>query len=399
MKLLKDYSVLELLRTLWVLLTRYLPVYVYVYVIRRICLQLWLITERPTDARDNGYVLFEWLRENHPELRVVYAIRKDSVDYDKVNSLGKVIEFGSYSHWYYYFAASICCDAGWRICAPDPMAVAIMRNILPHRAKRVFLQHGIIKDYMPQGLQPKLKADLFVCGAYPEWEYISKNFGYKHGEVRYIGLARYDRLVDTSEKHRQILFMPTWRANLAHVRDLTATTYYQQISSFLNSTDLCNFLENTDSELIYFLHPAIRQHKHYFESLATDRIRVLNNEDADMQLFICSARMLVTDFSSIYFDFAYQGKPVVYYHFDYEEYRQGHYTEGYFDYDRDGFGPVVHDKPSLISTLKTIVQDGWTLPEPYPHRADRFFPIRDRKNCQRHYDALCELEPNRDSVS
>ena len=42
--------------------------------------------------------------------------------------------------------------------------------------------------------------------------------------------------------------------------------------------------------------------------------------------------MLITDYSSIFFDFGYLNKPVIYSHFDYNEYRANHFRKGYFDY-------------------------------------------------------------------
>lgn len=107
-------------------------------------------------------------------------------------------------------------------------------------------------------------------------------------------------------------------------------------------------MEQNNLELIYFVHPSIRERKRYFEPFANSRIKVLNNEDYDLQKLICSASLLITDFSSIYFDFAYQKKPVIYYHFDYQQYRKEHYSEGYFNYERDGFGPIVYDLQSLV---------------------------------------------------
>ena len=47
------------------------------------------------------YVLFKWLCHNHPEKNVIYAIRKNAADYANVANLGKVIEYGSYQHWYF----------------------------------------------------------------------------------------------------------------------------------------------------------------------------------------------------------------------------------------------------------------------------------------------------------
>lgn len=378
---------------IWDLFTKYLPMYLWV-AITRPNRQCWLITERPTDARDNGYVLFKWLRQNHPEKNVVYAIHKASADYANVKNLGKVIEYGSYLHWYYYFAATVCCDTSWGICCPNSITYLMMRNVLPPHGKRVFLQHGITKDYMSQGRKHKLNADLFVCGAYPEWEYINAKFGYTNKEVRYLGLARFDRLFDISHsmEMRQILYMPTWRANLHDDSRFEQSLYFQKIKEILISADFHRLLEQNRLELVYFVHPTIRDFKRYFEPFANSYIKVLNNEDYDLQKLLCSASLLITDFSSIYFDFAYQNKPVIYYHFDYQDYRKHHYSEGYFSYERDGFGPVVHDLQSLFQNISSIVADGFNIPAAYSHRVERFFPIRDCNNCLRHYEAICELE-------
>lgn len=378
------------------LFAKYIPVSLWV-AITRPRRQCWLITERPTDARDNGYVLFKWLRENHPEKNVIYAIHKDATDYANVSNLGKVIEYGSYKHWYYYFAASVYCDTSWGICCPNAMAYLMMRNILPPRGKRVFLQHGITKDYMPQGRKHKLKADLFVCGAYPEWEYINANWGYHNNEVKYLGLARYDRLRDTSGEMnaKQILYMPTWRANLHGSPYFEQSQYFQKIKEVLTSTALHDILVRNNLELIYFVHPSIREMKRYFEPFSNSRIKVLNNEDYNLQKLICSASLLITDFSSIYFDFAYQRKPIIYYHFDYQQYRKSHYNEGYFNYERDGFGPVVYDLQSLLENVESMVAGGFDTPGFYSCRTERFFPMRDSNNCLRHYEAICELEKSK----
>lgn len=383
----------EMLYGIWDILTKYLPMRMFVSMQHR-HKQCWLITERPTDARDNGFVLFKWLRENHPEVDVVYAINKASEDYQNVRDLGKIIEYGSYQHWYYYFAASICCDTSWGICCPNSMTFLLMRDILPPRSKRVFLQHGITKDYMPQGRQHKLKADIFVCGAYPEWEYISKSFGYKNNEVKYLGFARFDRLIDTSKSEikKQILYMPTWRAYLRDTQHFEKTNYYNKIKEVLTSRSVNGILERNNLELVYFVHPSIRDMKKYFETFADTRIKIYNNEDCDLQKLICSSSLLITDFSSVYFDFAYQGKPVIYYHFDYEEYRAKHYQEGYFSYELDGFGPIVNDCNGLILEINNLIKNAWTVTAEYSQRTNRFFPLRDKLNCHRHFEELCKLD-------
>ena len=55
----------------------------------------WLVCEDRNEARDNGYWLFKYIREHHPEIKVAYAINKKAPDYAKVKDLGKIISFGS----------------------------------------------------------------------------------------------------------------------------------------------------------------------------------------------------------------------------------------------------------------------------------------------------------------
>ena len=60
---------------------------------------MWLICEDYNEARDNGYWLFKYIREQQPQQDVVYAINKKSVDYNRVKNLGEIIQYSSYKHW------------------------------------------------------------------------------------------------------------------------------------------------------------------------------------------------------------------------------------------------------------------------------------------------------------
>ena len=37
---------------------------------------IWLIGERGSEAKDTGYHLYKYIRENHPEKRIFYIIEK-----------------------------------------------------------------------------------------------------------------------------------------------------------------------------------------------------------------------------------------------------------------------------------------------------------------------------------
>lgn len=38
---------------------------------------VWIVSERGSDARDNGYHFFKYIRENHPEIKAYYIIEKN----------------------------------------------------------------------------------------------------------------------------------------------------------------------------------------------------------------------------------------------------------------------------------------------------------------------------------
>lgn len=103
--------------------------------------------------------------------------------------------------------------------------------------------------------------------------------------------------------------------------------------------------------------------------------------------------MLITDYSSVAFDFAYMNKPLIYYHFDYRKYRKNQHPEGYFKYEKDGFGPVVKTKESLYKYIDEIIDD-FKNTKKYEERVKQFFDLRDKNNCKRIYEKIKELEQN-----
>ena len=128
---------------------------------------------------------------------------------------------------------------------------------------------------------------------------------------------------------------------------------------------------------------------HCFDDVKTesDRVFVANWEEYDLQLLMKESMLMLTDYTSAVMDFAYMQKPVLYYQFDYDKYRNEHFKEGYFNYERDGFGKVVYDEKSLLTELESLVKTP-VMTEEYKARLESFFPLRDKNNCERIYEAI-----------
>lgn len=96
--------------------------------------------------------------------------------------------------------------------------------------------------------------------------------------------------------------------------------------------------------------------------------------------------MLITDYSSVYFDIAYMRKPIVFYQFDEEEFRRKHYQRGYLREENLGYKCITQEE--LFEILYELLENGMTQDYRYIEYADKFFEMRDNKNCQRVYEAI-----------
>lgn len=361
---------------------------------------IWLVCERKGEARDNGYWFFKYLSEKHPEINAVYAIDKKSPDYFKVKKLGKTISFGSLNHWIYYFAAK------WNISSqkegkPNAALCFVLEVYLGLRKNRIYLKHGIIKDAQRWIYYDVSKLTMLCCASKMEQEFIQNKFGYPPESVKLVGLARFDNLNSEHIVKRQIVVMPTMREWLRVISsdtlkyencdDFTKSEYFIKWVSFLNNDKLIEILKKEDVKLLFYPHPTMQKYLSSFKT-KSDNIVLASSKEFDMQQLLMESAMLITDYSSIFFDFAYMKKPLVYYQFDYEKYRKGQYQEGYFSYENDGFGYVAKDEEDVVNQISLVINNKFLMDDTYVSRVDNFFAFRDKSNCSRIFNAIIGLK-------
>lgn len=352
---------------------------------------IYLISERGYDARDNGYYMFRYIRQIYPEREVYYVINEKSADYKKVKNIGNTVETGSIKHYLLFIAAQYKISTHIMGYAPD-MLFYISFNI-KHRipGKQIFLQHGVIKDDMIGLYAENTKLDMFVCGAKPEYEYVKSHFHYKGNEVKYTGLARYDGLQDNITK-RQILIMPTWRVYLKTLTEteLLQSEYFVLWNKVLNDDKLLKKLEEANVQLVFYPHYELQQYIKYFQSTSGNVI-IADFTNFDVQTLLKESKLLITDFSSVFFDFAYMEKPSIYYQFDEKTFNEKHYQKGYFDYQEMGFGEVVLEHEKLVEKIVQYINKDFMFEEKYKKRVEHFFELKDSNNCARIFREIEEL--------
>ncbi|MEG2776783.1 MAG: CDP-glycerol glycerophosphotransferase family protein [Cellulosilyticaceae bacterium] len=360
---------------------------------------IWLISEREMEAEDNGYHLYRYIREHHPEQKVFYIINKKSKAYKRIEKYKLIINQNSFKHYIYYFMAEKHISAFQFFGVPDTPWIWKLeeKNIIKN--KKIFIQHGITKEFLPFLTYKQTKYNLFACGAKPEYDYIKSCYGYPEGGVAYLGFCRFDNLHDYKEK-RQILIMPTWRQWLGMTnkenkieqdcKRFTQSEYFKAYQSLLNNERLNKLLEAYEYNLLFYPHPEMQRFLSEFK-VVSPYMKICNRGDCILQEVLKESNIVITDYSSIAFDCGYMRKPVIYYQFDQEKYYKHHFEKGYFDCKTDGFGPVLKNETKLIDELKEYMrrENNKAI---YIEKGEKFFPIYDKNNCKRTYEAIKKIE-------
>ena len=352
---------------------------------------VWLVCERGNDARDNGCHMFRYLRREHPEIEAWYIITKDSVDLQKIADLGNVVFSGTLLHWMLFIRAEKILTAFEPHFCPSGSYAFLQYVRKKNRQQYIFLQHGVIANDLPLYHQERSGFDLFICGAKPEYDFVSSTFHYTHGEVRYTGLARFDALHHISVK-RQVLIMPTYRK---WFRDCTKeeviqSEYMKRWQSLLQNPQLAEIAERYGFTVIFYPHQLMQEYVALFSS-PSERIVIADYRHYDVQSLLKESSLLVTDYSSVHFDFAYMKKPVLHYQFDEEEVFQKHCSRGYFDYRNSGFGEVCARESELLSLIDDYLKNDCQVKPFYLQRIDGFFPLHDSQNCERIFREIIKL--------
>ncbi len=354
----------------------------------------WLVCEEENEARDNGYWFFKWVRENKPKQKIAYAINKKSVDYDKVKGLGKIISYGSIAHWFYYIVAdkNISSQKGGK---PNAAVCYLFEVVLGLRKNnRVFLQHGVTKDNAEWLYYKNTKFKLFITATSDEHDYILQKFGYPEDRVKLCGFSRFDMLHGIEIDKDLILAMPSWRnwlgreSNDNKRQDFKDSDYFKYWNGFLNSEELDKILKENNKRLLFYPHRNMQKFISLF-STSSSRVEIADWKNYDIQDLLKRASVLITDFSSVFFDFAYMKKPILFYQFDEEEFRQKQYQEGYLNYHTTPLGKWANNEEDLLENLKFTLNsnESFILDSDY----NKIFPYSDIKNSERIYSAILEV--------
>ena len=185
--------------------------------------------------------------------------------------------------------------------------------------------------------------------------------------------------------------MPTWREWLGRETNIIGkkinfeeTLFYNSWNGLLNNKKFIQYIEKNKIEVLFYPHINMQKFINKF-NMNSKNIKFATPK-TNIQDVLKSSSIMITDYSSVYMDFAYMEKPVIYFQFDYKEYREKQYKDGYFDYKKDGFGPICENIDDVVESFISIYENG--LNKKYKKRMTDFFDVKDQKNNERIYNLL-----------
>ena len=368
---------------------------------------LWLCNDRPEKADDNGEVFFEYLRKNHPEINSVFVLNRNSPDWERLKKIGPVVETCSTRHK----MLRLFCDAVVATQTGDYAGNELNKYMYYQdiicKTKIVFLRHGVTKDDLSSYLRKSVAnlSGLLTTAPRERQSILDGDYGYSEKEVWLTGLPRHDRLYNAPKK--KISIMPTWRMYLfgpvvpgRDFRPLAPgfreSKYRNFYHCLLNDERLLKCAKRHGYQLCFMPHPTFQTHIAEFAISPEVLVYGLDRNISYRDVF-AETDLLVTDYSSVFFDFAYLKKPVIYAQFDKDEFFGGDhiYSKGYFDYERDGFGEVEYDLESTVNRIMEYMENNCQLKEKYRERIDSFFVFNDHNCCERVFAEVAKIAGKR----
>ena len=351
--------------------------------------RIWIFMDLPYLADDNGLAMFKYAVRQDDGIEKVFVLNRNNIAFNDVSQIGKTIEYGSVKHRIYALFAEKVISSH-----PDNGLVYPYWGNYPFlsgltRFKLVFLQHGITKDNISGWLN---KADknisLIVTSAKEELEsFFMFPYNYHKEVVQLLGFPRFDFL-EKKANNREIVIMPSWRRYFHHStkENILKSNYFNIYNDLINDERLIEFCRLHGYKLTFKPHPNVYRFIDLFE---TNDYVTIDTERKYNDIFTHSS-LIITDYSSIAFDFAYLKKPVVYYHYSADYHFD--LEESYFDYEKMGFGEVIHDHESLVNLIMDYVANNCQMKDKYKKRVDDFFEFKDKHNCERVYNAIKKID-------
>lgn len=340
---------------------------------------------------DNPYAFYEYVKENHPEIETIWISNKishsDSVvpSTIKRNSIKGIwkcltaevavmnqcyLDFANYNWISNSYKVQLWHGVPWKKIGedtPDPKS-----GILHRISHKTFMLAS--------------KCDHYISSSDITKEALLSAFATTAEKIQLVGQPRNEILMD-EERCAQAR-----KAVCKNIGDIKKIVLYMPTFRD-NTTEAFSFSEIYDRiEPLLLKHDAIILEKQHYVSSERDegthpKNRIMNAEEYDSQKLLAAADILVTDYSSCFFDYVLRDKPIIHYLYDYDSYKNT--DRGlYYDLDYVKAGDVAYTEDELIKALANNLDKEDINSERRKLIKNRFLRYEDKDNSERIFNAI-----------
>ncbi len=299
---------------------------------------IWLFGENlGSTANNNSFYFWKQSVSKKDDIDKYLVLSKNQSNLSVYNSLSSyekkfVLWKNSAKHFeIYYMADMFFASLSYKDILPDKILGKSLNFLITKPL--IYLQHGTL------GIKAiGYKGDAYNNNMF-RFVYYNKNIKDTFKEKNqfrdyqlYYGIypPRYMELVKrhfeySKEKksEKNILWFPTWREYFG--KNYKTEILLLQMKKILENEQLADYLEKTSSVFTVCLHQFFDESKIAYlkENIKTDRVKLVHAKNVDVLDELARNDVLITDYSSVGFDFTTLNKPVILYQPDLETYLKG----------------------------------------------------------------------------
>jgi len=313
---------------------------------------------------DNPRAIYEYIKEHYPEYKLYWSVERKSIQKFKKYNVKFVKRFS------FRWLVLMNCSKYWITNSRLPLWI-------PKSRRTIYVQtwHGtplkklgidIEEVQMAETTTEKYKREFILESS--KWDYLISPNAYSTGIFKRAfnfnktiiesGYPRNDYLINNNNKtevnkikqklglpkdKKIILYAPTWRDNQFYSKG----HYKFNLNLDL---DLLNEKLSNDFILLFRMHYLISENLTLsgYDGFIFD----LSDHEDIRELYLI-ADILITDYSSAFFDYSILERPIIFYVYDIDEYRNN--IRGfYINFEDEVPGPIVNNTKQLIETIRTI---------------------------------------------
>ena len=337
---------------------------------------------------DNASVFHRYLVDHYKDELEIYWMYDPRTSYVQKQRIPNGIALGSFRNYLLFFKAAYTIHGH-----------SIAYDIAPSIDKYIFMNRKTVMIHISHGIEcfkkiliqkedvPLLaRCNYFNCASNYEKDIKLTEWGIPEEKLIVTGMARFDRFGPDrpAVEVKKVLIMLTWREWLFGLSDeeFLASDYFLNTVKLVNDKRMATLVSTYDLQVKVILHPFMKKFEHHFNGLgaAGGKVEFFSFNELSIGREVIEADMLLTDYSSISWDFLYMNKPIIFFTFDQEEFLE--MRGSYLNLDTDLYGYKANTIDEVVGWMKEIIINKKPL-NPYFKDASKYIDFFDQKNCER----------------